>query len=50
MCIAFGAFLLGAGPGGGKAVKPSHVKYLGPLPLGSWYILINCVIYGSAPI
>ncbi len=22
------------------------VRYIGPLPLGSWFILLNCVIYG----
>ena len=45
-CIAYGAFLLGFS---GKApAKPgaAAVKYLGPLPVGSWYILLNCVIYG----
>ena len=44
-CIAYGAFLLGFS---GKSSKPgaSTVKYLGPLPVGSWYILLNCVIYG----
>jgi hypothetical protein len=26
--------------------KKSQVKYFGPLPLGSWMILGNCVIYG----
>eukprot|EP00961_Rhodomonas_salina_P202005 2724629-Rhodomonas_salina.1 len=24
----------------------AQVRYLGPLPVGSWYILLNCVIYG----
>ena len=43
-CIAYGAFLLGFS---GKSSKgASTVKYLGPLPVGSWYILLNCVIYG----
>ena len=23
-----------------------EIKYLGPLPVGSWIILFNCVIYG----
>lgn len=23
-----------------------NIEYLGPLPLGSWLILLNCVIYG----
>jgi len=46
ICIAYGAFMLGASPSGGKAARPSNVRYLGPLPVGSWYILINCVIYG----
>jgi hypothetical protein len=42
--IAYGAFLLGFS---GKSSKgSSKVKYLGPLPMGSWYILLNCVIYG----
>eukprot|EP00286_Rhodomonas_abbreviata_P026144 CAMPEP_0181297272 /NCGR_PEP_ID=MMETSP1101-20121128/5150_1 /TAXON_ID=46948 /ORGANISM="Rhodomonas abbreviata, Strain Caron Lab Isolate" /LENGTH=474 /DNA_ID=CAMNT_0023402195 /DNA_START=137 /DNA_END=1561 /DNA_ORIENTATION=- len=44
-CIAYGAFLLGKGTSKGSAKTPA-AKYLGPLPLGSWYILLNCVIYG----
>jgi len=46
--IALGAFMLG-GAGGGKGQVSSftgkEVTYLGPLPVGSWYILLNCVIY-----
>lgn len=47
-CIAFGAFLLGKGTASGGKVSASmaKAKYLGPLPVGSWYILLNCVIYG----
>uniref|UniRef100_A0A7S0HY37 EamA domain-containing protein n=1 Tax=Hanusia phi TaxID=3032 RepID=A0A7S0HY37_9CRYP len=46
-CIAYGAFLLGKGiaPKGSTA-NVKQAKMLGPLPLGSWFILINCVIYG----
>jgi multidrug transporter EmrE-like cation transporter len=29
-----------------KDDKGKKVQYLGPLPLGSWFILGNCVIYG----
>jgi len=44
-CIAYGAFLLGFSA---KSAAPGTkaVHYLGPLPLGSWFILLNCVIYG----
>mmetsp|Transcript_2686 Transcript_2686/g.4306 ORF Transcript_2686/g.4306 Transcript_2686/m.4306 type:complete len:376 (-) Transcript_2686:741-1868(-) len=45
-CIAFGAFLLGKSTSPGGKSSQSNIKYLGPLPLGSWYILLNCVIYG----
>jgi len=44
--IALGAFMLGGS--GGKAALTTDgkaIKYLGPLPVGSWYILLNCVIY-----
>lgn len=44
-CIAYGAFLLGFSGKASKSTGPA-VKYLGPLPMGSWYILLNCVIYG----
>ena len=48
--VATGAFLLsssGAKPKAGAAAdsKQRRVRYLGPLPVGSWYILLNCVIY-----
>lgn len=49
MCIATGAFLLGQGAAGsGKKATTGQVAsklFLG-LPRGSWYILLNCVIYG----
>mmetsp|Transcript_65935 Transcript_65935/g.162264 ORF Transcript_65935/g.162264 Transcript_65935/m.162264 type:complete len:386 (+) Transcript_65935:313-1470(+) len=41
--IALGAFWLGAPKQG--MVKKAGVKYLGPLPMGSAFILLNCVIY-----
>ena len=49
--VATGAFLLsssGAKPKAGAPAadsKQRRVRYLGPLPVGSWYILLNCVIY-----
>lgn len=48
MCIAYGAFLLGQGTGTPKKVtgKESNYKLYFGLPRGSWYILLNCVIYG----
>uniref|UniRef100_A0A7S4PAL4 EamA domain-containing protein n=1 Tax=Guillardia theta TaxID=55529 RepID=A0A7S4PAL4_GUITH len=46
-CIAYGAFLLGKGIAPkGSSGNVKEAKMLGPLPLGSWFILINCVIYG----
>jgi hypothetical protein len=46
-CIAYGAFLLGfSGKSSPAKGTGPPVKYLGPLPMGSWYILLNCVIYG----
>jgi hypothetical protein len=45
LCIASGAFMLGRGTGG-KVVRKPGTAYLGPLPMGSWFILFNCVIYG----
>jgi len=53
--IAAGAFALAKAGAAKKSVSASEnetgassgsVKYLGPLPLGSWYILFNCVVYG----
>ena len=60
--IASGAFTLGrtskkkaaatAAVVGGEAAAAAaaphavEVRYLGPLPVGSWLILFNCVIYG----
>lgn len=46
ICIAYGAFLLGGSAAPKKSSnKPSEKLFLG-LPRGSWYILLNCVIYG----
>lgn len=45
-CIAVGAFMLGGKPSGSSADEGGkEVAMLGPLPVGSWYILLNCVIY-----
>lgn len=47
--IATGAFALGRAGTGGKGEKDKDgnlVTYWGPLPVGSWLILLNCVIYG----
>lgn len=44
LSIAVGAFVLGSR--GKVEGDTSGVKYLGPLPVGSWLILLNCVIYG----
>ena len=55
LCVTLGAFFLGtnaAAKGAGGSSKNEKqkgtiaVKMLGPLPIGSWYILLNCVIYG----
>ena len=49
--IASGAFVLGRAAKVGAPVKNKdgtlrEIKYIGPLPVGSWIILFNCVIYG----
>lgn len=48
MCIAYGAFLLGQGTSGApkKVSNKASEKLFFGLPRGSWYILLNCVIYG----
>uniref|UniRef100_A0A7S2AX22 EamA domain-containing protein n=1 Tax=Octactis speculum TaxID=3111310 RepID=A0A7S2AX22_9STRA len=48
LSIAAGAFVLGtARPAGGAAAeKSSDIAYWGPLPVGSWIILFNCLVYG----
>jgi len=46
ICIAYGAFLLGQGTGNPKKATGKAEKLFFGLPRGSWYILLNCVIYG----
>ena len=50
LAAATAAFVLGQ-TGKGKEGKKGEkkkggIQYLGPLPLGSWLILFNCVLYG----
>jgi hypothetical protein len=45
VCVAMGAFFLGMHERkSGRKLKAG--RRLGPLPVGSWYILFNCFIYG----